>query len=277
MTIPALDHVVIDVKEQLDEAAAQYRRLGFHLTDRGHHTLGSANHLAIFRTNYLELLAMGLPGGPVRQELASFPKGLNGLVLSTEDTDGQYRDLRDRGVAMRDPQSFSRPVELPGGIVDARFRTAHVEASEVPFGRLYFCQHFTPELVWRDEWQNHPNGAEEITHILIAAEDPVATAALFGRMFGVEPKRIEAAATLRFKASEVEIDIQPHDIAARQLGAAFPERAGRSSFVAALRFRTVSFARTAAALAPLGFSQGSEGRLLVPAQAAGNIALEFRE
>ncbi len=34
---PVLDHVVINVLGQLDEAAAQYEQLGFQLTERGHH------------------------------------------------------------------------------------------------------------------------------------------------------------------------------------------------------------------------------------------------
>ena len=45
---PVLDHVVINVMGRLDEAAAQYQRLGFQLTERGYHTLGSSNNLAIF-------------------------------------------------------------------------------------------------------------------------------------------------------------------------------------------------------------------------------------
>jgi hypothetical protein len=277
LAIPALDHVVIDVRTELDAAAAQYRRLGFQLTARGHHTLGSANHLAIFQTNYLELLAMGLPGGPSRQELEPFPPGLNGLVLATADADADYRAFSSRGVAMRAPQSFSRPVELPEGIQDARFRTTHVMSSEVPFGRLYVCQHDTPELVWRDAWRDHPNGAEEIVQILIAAAAPAATAALFVRLFDGPASPIDDAGTLRVMAGGVTIDIQTPASVANELGAACPEPAGRASFVAALRLRTRSRAQTAAALAPLGVLPANDTRLLVPAQAAGNVALEFVE
>jgi len=50
---PILDHLVINARDQLDDAAAAYARLGFHLTPRGHHTLGSMNHLAVFADNYL--------------------------------------------------------------------------------------------------------------------------------------------------------------------------------------------------------------------------------
>ena len=58
LPVPTLDHVVINARDQLDDVAAVYRRLGFHLTPRGHHTLGSMNNLAIFGTDYLELIAV---------------------------------------------------------------------------------------------------------------------------------------------------------------------------------------------------------------------------
>ena len=74
---PVLDHVVIDVRDRMDEAARTFTALGFQLTPRGHHTLGSMNHLMMFATDYLELLGFG-EGGASRPELAPFPVGLNG-------------------------------------------------------------------------------------------------------------------------------------------------------------------------------------------------------
>lgn len=76
---PILDHVVINVAADLDPATELYGRLGFTLTERGHHMLGSSNNLANFRTNYLELLGF-LPGradsvrisGPIRSALAAW-------------------------------------------------------------------------------------------------------------------------------------------------------------------------------------------------------------
>ena len=81
MTLPAIDHLVLDVGEDLDAAASTYGALGFDLTGRGHHTLGSSNHLAMFTTNYLELLSPGRPGGTIRQELADFPPGKSMRLL----------------------------------------------------------------------------------------------------------------------------------------------------------------------------------------------------
>ncbi len=273
MNLPDLDHLVVDVGERLDDAATIYRSLGFRLTDRGYHTLGSANHLAMFATNYLELLGAGRAGGPIRAELAGFPEGLNGLVLATEDADAQYRSLRQRRVAVREPNSFSRPVAIDGVTREARFRTTHLAAGEAPFGRFYFCQHDTRDLVWRPEWQDHPNGARNITAILISAADPAAVGALLRRMFDVAPADPDGDGTLRFVAGQAAIEIGAHDVVARRLGASLPAASGRPAFVACVRLHTASLQRTAEAVRHVGAPQ--DGRLLVPAAAACNVALEF--
>src|SRR5215472_6536698 len=82
MSPPAscLDHIVIDAREEIDRAAQRFAELGFRLTPRGRHTVGSENHLAVFATDYLELLGFG---SAARAELQPFPIGLNGLVFKT--------------------------------------------------------------------------------------------------------------------------------------------------------------------------------------------------
>ena len=70
--MPTLDHVVINTRDRMDEAEALYERLGFHLTPRGHHTLGTINHLAIFGTEYLgtmQLVTLATPHGMLRARL----------------------------------------------------------------------------------------------------------------------------------------------------------------------------------------------------------------
>ncbi len=158
---PILDHLVIDVRDRMDEAARTFAGLGFELTPRGHHTLGSMNHLAMFRTDYLELLGFG-EGGASRPELAPFPVGLNGLVFKTADADVVHAHALAAGLPILPVQAFSRPVELAGVSQDARFRTTRLDPAKIAMGRVYFCEHLTPELVWRPEWQSHPNGAYDI-------------------------------------------------------------------------------------------------------------------
>src|ERR1700693_3099337 len=106
----------------MDEAARTFAALGFQLPPRGHHTLGSMNHLAMFATDYLELLGFG-ESGASRPELAPFPVGLNGLVFKTEDADVVHAHALSAGLPILPVQSFSRPVELDGAPHDARVRT----------------------------------------------------------------------------------------------------------------------------------------------------------
>ena len=172
LPVPTLDHVVVNVRDQLDAGLETYQRLGFTMTPRGYHTLGSMNHLAIFGTEYLELIA-AQPGETRRAEILASPFGLNGLVFGTEDSASVYAALHEAGVPVEPPLEFSRPVELTGGARDATFRTVHLTPGTVPAGRVYFCHHFTRDLVWRDEWRHHANGAVGVARAVIAARDPV--------------------------------------------------------------------------------------------------------
>ena len=57
LPVPTFDHVVVNARDRLDDAADTYRRLGFTLTPRGYHTLGSMNHLAIFGTDWARMMS----------------------------------------------------------------------------------------------------------------------------------------------------------------------------------------------------------------------------
>ena len=169
-----LDHTVINVRYEMDQAADRFRALGFHLTERGYHTLGSINHLMMFGSDYLELI--GLPGDAKekqsgRPDIENAAYGINGLVFKTSDVDETYAHLQAVGMAGDPPKSFSRPVELPDGTFDACFRTVHVRHDAFPGGRVYFCEHGTPELVWRPEWQSHGNGALAMPEFVVASDN----------------------------------------------------------------------------------------------------------
>lgn len=181
---PRFDHLVVNARTRMDEAEACYHKLGFDLTPRGYHTLGSINHCAVFGTDYLELVAIDPAATQLRGEILRFPEGLNGIVFATEDAATLYRTLADAGAPVEAPLDFARPVILPEGTREARFRIVRVTADAVPYGRVYFCQHLTPELVWRDEWRQHPNGADAIHRAVILSRNPDATAALYRQLFG---------------------------------------------------------------------------------------------
>ncbi|XBS71242.1 VOC family protein [Acerihabitans sp. KWT182] len=138
---PVVDHVVINVGDDLDNAAQVYTGLGFQLTPRGRHSLGTSNHLAIFGENYLELL--GHPEAETGKQGNGWPArpGLSGLVWKTggADADEIYRHLQRVGLAGSPPEAFYRPVTLPDGSErEARFRTVRLAPERINNGRSFF-------------------------------------------------------------------------------------------------------------------------------------------
>ncbi len=277
LPLPTLDHVAINVRDQIDAGAEAYRRLGFTLTPRGYHTLGSMNHLAMFGTDYLELIAVP-PGSTNRPDVMGAPFGLNGLVFGTEDSASVHAALTEAGVPCGPPLAFSRPVMLDDGTSgDASFRTVTLTPGTVAAGRIYFCHHFTRQLVWRDAWRHHPNGAIGIVRAVVSARDPAVSGAVFARMFGSDAVRpIPGGCSLAVGLSRFDI-VAPEALVAA-FGEAAPSGDGRAEFMAALTLRTRSLDATVAALQAGGVAGywREPDRVVVPASAAFGCALEFR-
>ena len=270
---PVLDHLVIDVRDRMDEAARAFAALGFQLTPRGHHTLGSMNHLAMFATDYLELLGFG-EGGASRPELAPFPIGLNGLGVKTDDADVVHAHAQAAGLPILPVQAFSRPVELGGARQDARFRTTRLDPGKIAMGRVYFCEHRTPELVWRPEWQSHPNGAYDIIRVLVATEHPLRSAALFAALFG--PEAVAERGGKCFLASgAAPVELATPAAITAEFGDAAAESAGRHEYLVGLELRVESLADTAERLRSVPGVRVEPRRVVVPAGAAFNTTLAF--
>jgi 4-hydroxyphenylpyruvate dioxygenase-like putative hemolysin len=156
----AIDHAVIAVRD-LDAAAASFTKLGFTLTPRGQHSIGSQNHCIMLGTTYIELLVAPV-AHPWLDYYRAFGEGLAAIALSTSDADATYQGLKDKGA--RAPMDLSRPAE--GGV--ARFRLVQIERAP----QVFFVQHLTRALVWRPEWQVHANGARELVHVSLSAKKP---------------------------------------------------------------------------------------------------------
>lgn len=272
LPVPVLDHVVVNTLDRLDDVAALWERLGFTLTPRGHHTLGSQNNLAILGADYIELL--GVPPGPAnRTDVLDWPAGLNGLVFKDWDADRTHAALHGAGVPVLPPQSFSRPVDMPSGPRDAAFRTVRLHRDAAPAGRLFFCHHQTPELVWHDGWRRHPNGVVAVAGATVAAADPSELLGLFAQMFGADAVRDGVLV-----AGLARVEVLTHDALRARLGDAAPDGDGRLQFMAALELRTLSLGRVDAALEAgrVPHARGTDA-VTVAAGQAGGVTLVFRE
>ena len=236
-----IDHLVINVHRNLPAAKGLFERLGFTLTPMGRHTMGSINHLLVFGDDYIEVIGLPADGAVGRSELLDGPIGMDGLVFKTDDADKTHARLAAAREPLLPVQSFSRPVELDGRMIDARFRTVRFESARFSAGRVYFCQHFTPELVWRQAWQTHACGVTGIAALLIVSTRPQADARQYAAIAG--------GASHRGAHGEFRIDgagyslvvVSPQDYQAC-FGSLACDAHGRSSFFGAIALRVPSLA-----------------------------------
>jgi hypothetical protein len=272
-----VDHLVIDVGERIDEAEAAYRGLGFNLSERGRHTIGSVNHLAVFPGHYLELLGTGEGHGSGRADTAGFPHGLNGLVFRSSDADALYTGLLAREVSAQPPVTFSRPVSVGGKKTDATFDVVRLAPKSASFGRVYFCHHRTPELVWTADGEKHPNGVTSISRIRVATENPERSTALLRRILGGGSLISEQSGPWSIRSEDITLEFVSPKSADVDLAGLWANASGREDYMAILTLVTSSLDQTAQVLqrgrVP-GVAFHSQ-RILVPPQAAFNVGLEF--
>ncbi len=181
------DHAVLNLHYDLDAGEKLFRSLGFNVTPRSYHTLGSMNNLIVFSGNYLELIGLDPSNPNPRKELLDWPVGLNGLVYGSDDIDVTAARLRSDRLPVLEPKAFSRQVVIENVAGEARFRTVHLDPSYFPASRLYFCEHQTPHLVWHRAFMSHPNSARSLKCLTVVADDFEAQAHSFTRVLGLRP------------------------------------------------------------------------------------------
>ncbi|AZY53622.1 VOC family protein [Bordetella avium] len=170
------DHAVIMVRDRLDDLAPHYEQQGFHLSDKSVHNLGSCNRLIVLDDTYIELLGWPPGAPPARKEIADSAPGLEALVFRTDDAEASYERLRSAGFAVNPVQDLSRPAQVGGREIMARFHTVRFAEPPIPGLRMYFCRHLTPECVWAPEFMNHPNQTRSLARIDVRSANAQALA-----------------------------------------------------------------------------------------------------
>ncbi len=199
--VRGIDHAMILVRD-LDRARDTYARMGFTLTPRGFHSLGSQNHCIMFGRDYLELMALPAAPPAAYRYYADFlakGEGVGALALATEDAVAAHAELTQVGIAAEEPLALSRPVESLG---EARFTLVQLPPAETPGFRTFVCQHHTRDVVWRPEYQRHANGAAEIKSVTIATPDP----ARYARVLDGLPVAYSHADTPAVAAIRIRVD-----------------------------------------------------------------------
>ena len=183
-----LDHIGIAVRD-LDAASAQFRRLGFKLTERGYHTLppetpggprpraGTANHCAMLERGYLELIGISDPayGGRLKADIERY-QGIHIVAFGTDDAAGTSRQLRDRGLPIGESRPLERPIEEPDGAQLARFEIVDFPRDLIPEGHFFAIRHLTRDLLWKPPEKGglglSPVQGTQFTSHLVSSDTP---------------------------------------------------------------------------------------------------------
>jgi hypothetical protein len=272
--LSGIDHAVVLVRD-LDRAQDAWARMGFALTPRGHHTLGSSNHCMMFGHDYLELLAVPKPHPSMAYftEYLARAEGLAAFAFSASDGLAAHAAFVRDGIAADAPFEFSRPVERAGNI-DARFRIVQLPQDETPGMRAFVCQNFTPGAVWLAQDLVHPNGATGLAGVVVATDDPDGAARAYARLAGVEAIASPAPAARRSRIGRVDFDFATPASLAALLPDELP--AGRDGpYAAVLRIAVADADAARALLARAGVPHRrlDARAVAVPASFANGIAV----
>jgi Glyoxalase-like domain len=273
-----IDHAVVMVKD-LDQAAANYKWLGFTVSPRGTHSahMGSGNYTIMFDPDYMELLGVLTPtehNAPARAYLDTRGEGIERVAFTAVDSADGAEEIRARGYPPVGPTDFERPVTLPNGTISAaKFRTFEWPRAETPGGiRIFACQHKTRETVWIPELMKHANGAKRLKQVVMVSPEPAKDAAHLSKMIDRDVRdEADGAVAVPSGGDRADFVFLTRD----QLGKRFPdvslaglpERGGAGLVIAA------DLGATEKALGATGVH--SAGGIVVPPAAGNGTLLAF--
>ncbi|MBI3041877.1 MAG: VOC family protein [Betaproteobacteria bacterium] len=192
-----LDHVAHFVPH-IDAASSALETLGFTLTPFSAHShrsepggplvpAGAGNRCVILERGYLEIVT---PTGdtPHAGQLRAAIKRYSGahlIAFGTAAPEADHARIRKSGFDPLPPVSLQRQIGTESGEGTVRFTVVRVPPGTMPEGRIQFCRHHTPELVWQERWLDHPNRAAALTSVILCVPDAREAAQRFARYTGL--------------------------------------------------------------------------------------------
>ena len=273
-----LDHVVL-LTSNLDGAERALARLGFRPTPRGVHSahMGTANTTVMLSGGtYLE--AMGVmtptPANAGFRALLAAGDGPKITAMKTDDAQAAAAAFQAAGVGDGAAPQFARDVALPDGVKPAAFTIAHIAAEATPGMGVFVCQHHTPEVAWRPDYLDQPNGVIGVVEVAGATEDLGMVADAYTALLGAD-RVARTADRVTLSADLAEIVFY----APAAFETAYPgARAPKGTALGGVTAQVKDLALTRAYLAGAGVAtaDAKDGRIVVPPAEACGCALGFR-
>lgn len=195
-----LDHVAHFVPH-IDSASAALEQLGFTLTpfsEQSHRLqpagpmapAGTGNRCVMLKRGYLEFLT---PTGdtPLANQLRTAIRryvGVHLVAFGTSMPDIDHARLAKAGFDPLAPVALQRKIGTEAGEDTARFTVVRVPPGAMAEGRIQFCQHHTPHLLWQPRWLEHANRAQALAGVLLCIENPQQAAQRYARFTGLLPQ-----------------------------------------------------------------------------------------
>jgi hypothetical protein len=192
-----LDHVAHFVPDT-DAASAALEKLGFTLTPFSpqSHRLepngplvpaGTGNRCVMLESGYVEFLT---PTGatPVADQLRTAIEryvGIHLVAFGTAAPELDHGRLAEQGFQPLTPVALQRPIETENGMDTARFTVLRVPPGTMAEGRIQYCQHHTPDLVWQERWLHHANGASGLAAVVLCVANADEAAQRYTRFTGL--------------------------------------------------------------------------------------------
>lgn len=119
---------------------------------------------------------------------AGMGKGLQAFVLRGKDLDKVYAEIGPDGDGILqldgEVNTIARRIQINGVDSLARFRVLRFKRQSLPgLSRCNYCEHLTPEALWRPELMRHANGAVAIRTVTAVHEAPAEALQFYRQLF----------------------------------------------------------------------------------------------
>jgi hypothetical protein len=288
----SLDHVLVTVNDY-PRTLNDYTRLGFMHSPVSLHPWGTSTCFIMLEDSFIELLSVTHPqqlgreavnGFCFGKQMAAFSstefgrgeEGISLIALHSKDARHDFAMLAEKLPENQGLVDFRRKIVLSNGQPDEVAVTMGLLIDQKqPDTSWFICHQHRPDLIWREEWRQHANGAKRLLALTYVDEYPERLAQRWRGLYAdnvVLHNDVVEAQT----HSGLLRAMTPQQAAKQYAGVSLPKAIGARAHGIALRIEVDSLSKLCHYLDSQGVTFiADEQRVLLEPACAGNVILEF--
>jgi hypothetical protein len=148
---------------------------------------GTGNRCIMLQSGYLEVLTPTHDTPNAAQLNAAIARytGVHLIAFGTQTPQADFARLQREGYTPLPPIALQRQAATATGEATARFTVVRVPPDAMAEGRIQYCQHHTPEIVWQTRWLSHANHAVGLAGVVLCVANPAQAAQRYARFTGL--------------------------------------------------------------------------------------------